>query len=267
MKKNLSYRLGIALLFLLFSYQQTTRAQDEASGSDIRGLGSGGIRSLSEEMLNPATISFREKGEISIFSFNRFGIKELSTSGIRGIFPNKRLNIGCKFLSYGYEDYRLTQGEISVAKNITPSLSLGIQFGCLHENSILQAQNKMYYFADPGIYWKVHSKFKWAFVSKNLLSTFNNSKPAFYMGTLYKPVPEFQIHVESGLRLPGNSHFSFGILYEILSQLSVRCGFRTDTSNPSIGASWELGRWRIDTVFLLHNSLDLSSGIGVCYSL
>ena len=265
MKTNLCYGLGIALLFLLSNCPQPVYAIDETSETDIRSLTLGGVRSLSQELLNPATISLRENGEVGIFTINRFGMKELNTNGMYGIFPNKWLDAGCKFSTYGYEDYRLIRGEISLAKKITPGISIGVQFGCLHENSFLKEQNELYFIADPGIYWKIHPKFEMAFITENLFHTSDFVKPSFYAGVTYKPIREFQIFIENGVDLHNQFHLSAGIQYEILSKLTFRCGFRSDSPNPAIGASWKSGRWRIDAAFLLHNSLDMSSGIGLNY--
>jgi hypothetical protein len=266
MKKNLCYGFGMALLFLLFNYSQTAYAIDETSETDIPSLALGGVRALGREVSNPAFIPFREGGEVGISTINRFGMKELNTNGVYVIFPNKWIDAGCKFSSYGYEEYRLIRGEISLAKQITSGLSIGAQFGYLHENSFLKEQNEAYFIADPGIYWKIHPKLELAFISENLFHTSELVKPSFYIGTTYSPIPEFQIIVEGGFNLRDQMHLSVGIQYEILSQLVFRCGLRSDSPNPGIGASWKWRSWKIDVAFLLHNSLDLSSGIGLSHS-
>jgi hypothetical protein len=266
MKKNLGYGLGVSVLFLLFSYSQIIYAIDKTSETDVQSLALGDVRSLSPALSNPAAILLLKNGEIGIFTINRFGMKELNTSGVYGIFPNKWLSAGCKFSSYGYEEYRLSRGEISLAKKITPEISIGVQFGCLHENSILKEQNKTYFIADPGIYWRLHPKFELAFITENLFHTSKFVKPSFYTGIIYKPIPEFHVFIENGFNFQNQVHLSFGIQYEILYQLTFRCGFRTDSSNPAIGASWKWERWKIDAVFLLHNFLDLSSGLNFSYS-
>lgn len=265
MKKNLSYGLGIGLLFLFITCIQTSYAEDETSETDIRSMASGNHRSLSQELLNPATIAFREKGEMGLIVLNRFDMKELNTYGAYAIFPNKCLDAGFKFSTYGYEEYRLIRGEISLAKKVTPEIAIGVQFGCLYEDSFLKEKSETGLIADPGIYWKINHKFEFAFITENLINTSNFLKPTFYSGIVYKPITYFQIYLESGYSRK-QLHLSLGILYEILSQLTIRCGFRSDSFNPAIGASWKWKRWRLDVAFLLHNSLDLSSGIGLSYS-
>ena len=267
MKRYLNYYRGLVYIVLSLNCSQIAFASNEIPQTDIRSLSVGGINSLSRELLNPAAISFLENGEVGLSTVNRFGMKELSTYGVYGVFLNKWLDGGIQFSTYGYEEYRLTQGEINLAKRITSGLSIGVQFGCLHENSFLKEANEMYFVADPGLYWKINSQFDLAFVSKNLLSTSNFLKPAFYAGLGYRPIRDFHILAEGGFVSEKQSYLSLGIEYEILSVLTFRCGVRTDTPNPAIGAAWRWGKWRVDIVFLLHNQLDLSSGIGLSYSL
>lgn len=267
MKKNFSYLQGITLLLLLSYFQPVFSIPDETQETDIQSIALGNVRSLSPELLNPAGIAFRDKGEIGISVLDRFGMKELNTYGIYAIFPDKRIDVGLKFATYGYEEYRLIRGEVNLAKKITPQIAIGVQLGCLYENSFLRERNRMYLIADPGIYWKIHPKLELAFVSENLINTSDFLKPVFYIGLVYKTTNDLYMFAEGGLGIQQKSHLSLGIQYEILSQLSVRCGFRSDSLNPALGASWDFGRWKISAAFLMHDKLELSSGIGIHYSL
>ena len=265
-KKDLNYLLGIVCLFLLFKQPQTMYAFDGTLETDVRNLALGGIRSVGSELTNPASISFPEKNQVGLSAISRFGMKELSTGGLYGLFPNSRLDIGIQFASYGYEDYRLSRGEVSLAKKISSTFSIGVQIRCLHEDSFLQEDAETFLSGDPGIFWKIHPKFEIGFITENLLDTSDSFKPTFYVGGIYKPTSHFQIFLENGFDTQKNIHISLGIEYEILSTLDIRCGFRSDTSNPGIGATWKFNEWRIDVAFLLHNKLNVSSGIGISYS-
>ena len=264
--KNLNYLLRITCLFLLFKCSQSIYAFDETLETDVRSLALGSTHSVSSVLFNPAFISFQEKTRVGISAISRFEMKELSTGGFYGIFPNRRLDAGISFATYGYEEYRLSQGEVSLAKKISSTFSIGIQFGCLYEDSFLKENTETFFFGDPGVYWDLHSKFKIAFITENLLSTSDFFKPAFYIGGIYEPTPNFRLFVENGFGTEKRTHFAIGIEYEILSVLDIRCGFRTDTPNPGIGASWKFDGWRIDATFLLHDKLNLSSGVGISYS-
>jgi hypothetical protein len=235
---------------------------DEISDTDVRALSLGQVKSLSYELLNPSFVSFQERKLLGASVYNRFGMKELSTRSLYGILPNPLLDAGFKCSAYGYEDYQLLQGQISLSKKVFPGFSIGTNLIYLNENSILEDKSQNYLFADVGVYWRINDSFDWAFTTENLLYTMNFCRTMFYTGINYRLLPACRILIETGCDFRNYFRASAGIEYEIAGQFNVRGGFRSNPQTPSIGFGYVGEHWKIDAGFMLHPTLGLSGAIG-----
>jgi hypothetical protein len=70
---------------------------------------------------------------------------------------------------------------------------------------------------------------------------------------------------ESGYDSQKRFSISTGVEYEIVKQLTVRGGFRNNPQTPSLGFAYKIEQWNVETAFLFHQALGLSSGIAVAY--
>jgi hypothetical protein len=262
MRINFPYEIRIFLLFLFIYCPQSAYPFDEISGTDVRALSLGQVKSLGYELLNPAFLSFHEQKLLGASVYSRFGMKELNTKSLYGIFPNTLIDAGFKWSVYGYEDYQLFRGQIAFAKKIFPGFSIGTNLVYLNENSILEDKSQNYLLADVGVYWRINDSFDWAFTAENLLFTMNSSRTLFCTGVNYRLLPACRILIETGCDFRNYFRVSAGVEYEIAGQFTVRGGFLSNPQMPAIGFGYVCKQWKIDAGFMLHPMLGLSSAIG-----
>jgi len=240
-------------------------SQRETNDVDARALALGNIKALSRNLSNPAYLAFTNQKEFGASVYNRFGMKELSTMSAYVFVPNKTIDAGFLFSTYGYEEYRLLQGKISLAKKLSSRLSIGTNVTYLNENSILEPESKNYLSADIGLYYCINELLEAAFTSENLLHTSNSFQSFCNVGILYRLLPECNILLETGSDFNKYFEVKAGIEYEIAGQFVVRTGFKTQLKVPSLGFAYIGTKWRTDVAFLLHPVLGLSSSIGMSY--
>jgi hypothetical protein len=236
---------------------------DETTDTDVRALSLGQVKSLSHELLNPSYLAFQKQKTIGISVYSRYGMKELGTKSLFGMIPNDLIATGFKLSSYGYDDYQLLQGQISLAKKIFPNFSIGTGILYLRENSILEERNKHYLLADIGLFWQINDAFEWTFSTENLLYTMNSNRTFFCTGILYRLLSSCNLLLEIRSDTSDHSRISAGIEYEITEEFTVRGGFLSDPQTPSIGLGYLGKPWKLDVGFMLHPTLGLSSAIGV----
>ena len=240
-------------------------SQRETNDVDARALALGNLKALSRNLLNPAYLAFTEQKELGASVYNRFGMKELSTMSIYVMIPNRMIDAGFQFSTYGYDEYRLLQGQISLAKKLSSCFSIGTNVNYLNVNSILEPESKSYLSADIGLYYQINESFDAAFSTENLLHT-NSRFPVLYnAGILYRLIPDCNVLLETGSDLKKFYDVKVGIEYEIAGQFTVRAGFKTQPKVPSFGFAYTGTWWRTDVAFLLHPVLGLSSAIGISY--
>jgi len=258
--------IKIILLFLFISKFQVAYPFDETKSIDVRALSLGQMKALSQGLTNPAYLPFLERKQIGVSVFNRFEMKELSTRSIYCLIPNRLLDMSFHLSAFGYGDYQLTDVQASFAKKLSQRFSIGTSVSYMSENSILEESVQTYLFADVSCFWRINNSFEWALITENLIHT-RNPQPSFcYTGVKYQLIPTACILLESGYDFQNQLSVSAGIEYEIVRQLTVRGGFQNNPKSPSLGFACKIGHWSVDTAFLFHPVLGLSSGISVEYS-
>ena len=265
MEMNFFRGIKIVLLFLFISQFQWVYPFDEVKSIDIRTLSLGQMQSLSQGLTNPAYLSFLERKQIGVSVFNRFEMKELRTQSIFGLIPNRLLDMSFHLSMFGYDDYQLIEGQAGFAKKLSSKFSIGTSISYLVENSILEEKNQTYLQADVSFFWRISDAFEWALTTENLLHTRNSQPFSCFSGVNYRLTSTASVMLESGFDSQNRFSVSAGIEYEIIKQLTVRGGFRNNPQTPSLGFAYKLERWNIETVFLFHQALGLSSGIAVEY--
>ncbi|MDR0733534.1 MAG: hypothetical protein LBF08_05700 [Dysgonamonadaceae bacterium] len=235
----------------------------ETGEMDVRALALGNVKALSWGVLNPSCLAFKGQKELGAAVYSRFGMKELSASGIYALLPNRAIDVGVLLSAYGYEDYRLLQGQVNLAKKLSPaSFSIGVNLSCIHESSILEAESKRYFSAAVGWFYRISELFEAAFVAENLLRTSGVLPVVCNLGIRYLLLPDCFVLIETGYDFKEDPVLKTGVEYEIAAQFSVRAGFGTRPKTPSLGFAYAGNRWKTEVAFLLHPVLGLSSAIG-----
>jgi len=258
--------MKIVFLFLFISKFQLAFPFEETKFIDVRTLSLGQMQALSQGLTNPAYLPFSERKQIGISVFNRFEMKELSTKSIWCLLPNRLLDMSLNFSMFGYDEYLLIEGRAGFAKKLSQNFSIGTSVSYIVENSILEERIKSNLFADVSLFWRINEVIECALTTENLIHT-KNSQPSFYsLGVKYQLIPTTSILVESGYDSKNRLSISAGFEYEIVRQLIVRGGFRNNPKAPSLGFAYKAGHWSVETAFLFHPALGVSSGISVDFS-
>jgi hypothetical protein len=231
----------------------------------MRALSLGQVCALSEGLLNPAYLPFSEQKQVGASVYNRFQMKELSTKSAFGIIPNRFIDAGFHLSVFGYEAYQQMQVQVSPAKKLSNKLAVGATFSYLNENSILEEKSQTFLLADVGVFWRINDSFEGAFTTQNLLHTRNRQQTVCFAGINYRPFSKARILLESSADFQKQWNWSAGFEYEIAGQFAVRGGFRNHPQTPSLGFAYTGAHWKVETAFLLHSVLGLSSGIGMGY--
>jgi len=265
MRPNFYYKLILCFWILCMGISHAVYSFGETNDMDVRALALGNVKALSQNLSNPAYLPFKEQKELGASVYNRFGMKELSTMSIHTLIPNRTIDAGFLFSTYGYEEYRLLQGQVSLAKKLSSCFSIGTSVTYLNESSILEPESKNYLSANIGLYYRINELFEVAFTTENLLHT-NILFPTLYdVGILYRLLPNCTVLFESGSDFKKYFDVKAGIEYEIAGQFVVRAGFKTQPQTPSIGFAYTGTQWRTEVAFLLHPVLGVSSAIGMSY--
>jgi hypothetical protein len=266
MKGFIVLKKVLFFFFFLFPFQDLF-ATDPLFSTDVRSFSLGNIRALSDELLNPATVSFSDKKQLGVAVFNRFEMNELKTASLYLKYPHKLLDTGVKLAAFGYEDYRLTQLQGSFSKKVFTGFAIGIQLTFLNESSRWEESSRSYFSSGLGVYYCLNEQVDLALSGENLLHTSDNAFWNGYAGMKYKPSDSVVLLLEAGGGKDVNFRFSAGLEYTVFDRFTIRSGYDSGSQTPSFGAAYRLNRWTMDVGFSLHSVLGISSMIGINYEL
>jgi len=254
--------------FLVFLFPvQVLYATDAWFTTGARSFSLGNIRAAGDEWLNPATISFTERKHLSLSVFNHFQMSELNTVNLSFACPNKYLDAGLLFSTFGYEDYRITQLQSSFSKNIIPDLSIGIQLNYRNTKSRWEEDSQAGFSSGLGIYYRLGKRVDLALLGENLLCFSWKEMWRWQAGLQYQVSESVNVFAEIGYNKEKVFRFSVGMEYAILEQFYIRSGYDSMHGMPSFGVGYGWNRWQVDVGFSFHSVLGMSSVIGVKYRL
>lgn len=256
------------LCFLLFlSYFQTVSGIGEIQSWDARSFSLGKIHALSDALSNPARLSFSDQKSIGLNVWNRFAMNELNTVDVHLKYPNRWVDAGAKFSTFGYSDYRLSQLQGLFSKKIRPDLAMGIHLKFLHESSIVEESDQEELSAGFGLFYRLNEQINFAFSGENLLATFKTKQWEIHLGGNYQMLDHAALFLETSGGKETNFQVSVGFEYAIMQDFLLRSGYCSLGKTPSFGLGYQWNKWRVDVGFALHNVLGMSSVIGINYML
>ena len=268
MKKNHFFSRYSACLLCSLWFFQPLFSFNDLTTSNPKDFSLGDVYALSEELQNPANLSFQENQELGLSVLNRFQIKELNTGSFYWKHPNRLLNYGFKLSAFGYEDYQIISSQTSLSKKINAKIGIGINLVYFNQSSLLEENAKHFFSSGIGFYSNLNQKIDWAFSVDNLLSTSSSELPiSVHSGVKYSPYPNTFFLLEGSYRDNDYFNLSVGFEYFLLEQFILRTGFKTNPKTPSLGIGYVLDKWKIDAGFSLHSTLGISSVIGISYTL
>jgi hypothetical protein len=251
-------------LFILFSLS-VVHAADRFFPAGARSFALGNIRSLGEDRLNPAELSQTDERRIGLSVFNRFAMSELNTAEVYYHYPNRLLDAGFRFETFGYQDYRVSRLQGSFAKKIREGLSVGICLNYLKTRTRWEDGAQHGFSSGLGLYYRASERLDLALSGDNLLCTPGAAVWRWQAGGRYRISPLVAFFSEAGYDRETRFRLSGGIEYRIDEQLRIRSGYDTDSGQPAFGAGYAWKDCQVDVGFSLHTTLGMSSMIGVSY--
>ena len=263
--KGFNAHLKIQFFFVLLFSIQVLYATDGWFATEARSFSLGNIRAVGDEGLNPATISFTEGKQLGLSVFNRFQMSELNTANLYFSYPNRYLDAGFRFSTFGYEDYRITQLQGSFSKKIFPDLSIGIQLNYRNIRTRWEEDSQNGFSSGLGIYYRIGERVDVALLGENLLCVSFQEAWRWQAGLQYRASESVLVFLETGYNKEKLFRFSVGADYTIFEQFHIRSGYDSAHGMPSFGVGYAWNRWQVDVGFSFHSVLGMSSMIGVGY--
>ena len=262
-RKNVLLIFKNLFFVCFFIYFQELYGIDEWSSTDVRSFSLGNIRALSDELLNPASISFAERTQGGISVLNRFQMKELNTANLYLKYPNTRLDAGFKLSVFGYKDYQMIRSQFSFSKKISSGFALGVHFSYLIESSILDDHPHSSLASSLGACYAMNRQISLAFLGENLLHTSKREGIGLHAGLKYKPSESSLFVFETGYAEDYPFRFAVGFEYAVEEKFLIRTGFNSYSQTPSLGVAYRWSKGWVETGFSWHSTLGISSMIGL----
>ncbi|MDR1683040.1 MAG: hypothetical protein LBS25_06600 [Candidatus Symbiothrix sp.] len=242
-------------------------AVDEFLQTDARSLALGRVRALSEELVNPANLSFSSEKEIGLTVFNHFEMSELNTATLYWKCPNSKIDFGTKFVTFGYSDYRISSWQGFLSKKIFSNLAIGIQLETIMQSSILEEDSRYFLSSGIGISYRLNERFDLSVLGENVLTTYETKPWRWMAGIRYHLSNEAVVLMETATGKIVPFAFSVGLEYAFSESFFLRSGYDSQGKAPSFGIGYQWNKWKIDVGFSLHQVLGISSGASVSYEL
>lgn len=262
--KNLMSKLLCFLILFLFVPQGAV-AFDAWFSSGARSFALGNIRAVGDEWLNPAGLSFAEERQFGLSVLDRFRISELGTAELTLAWPNRRLDAGFRFTSFGYADYRIAQLQGNFSKKVFRDCSIGLQVNYRNLHSRWEEASKNGYSVGLGLYYRLDERVDLALLGEHLLRFSEMETARWQAGVEYRMTTSLAFFGE--ISTDRTMRIALGADYTLSESLHIRSGYDTERGMPAFGLGYGWNRWRVDAGFALHSVLGISSLIAVKYTL
>ncbi|MDR0540800.1 MAG: hypothetical protein LBH19_01155 [Dysgonamonadaceae bacterium] len=263
--KGFNLQLKIQFFFVFLFPFQVLYAADTWFSTGARSFSLGNTRSVGDDRINPATLSFAEGKQIGLSVFNRFQISELNTADLSFTYPNRWMDAGFQLMTFGYEDYRITQLQGGFSKKILSDLSAGILLNYRNTRSRWEENSQAGFSSGLGVYYRLNKQVDLALLGENLLCFSDKEAWRWQAGLQYRASESVVFFLETGYDREKTFRFSAGADYALFEQFHVRSGYDSDYGMPAFGAGYAWNRWQVDVGFSFHSVLGMSSMIGVEY--
>lgn len=264
---------GCFIFFYLFSWFTSTAENETMIGARASAIGNAGI-SLSDGWSaahNPAGLGFVRNLTTGIGYENRFLLKELGTRGAVLALPVKAGTIGLSLSNFGYALYQENSYRFSAGKALSPAFSMGMSIDYLHTRLGEGYGNRSGIVATIGIQAKplknlvlaAHiynpTRNKWIKSAEERIPTVMKAGMAYHFSSRVLCV------VETEKNLAKKPLLKAGIEYMPLDNFYLRIGMNTNPAQSTFGIGCFIKNLQLDLAFTYHQSLGLSSQIGLSY--
>ena len=208
---------------------------------------------------------FQPSIKLGVAVHNRFQIKELNVFQLVGLFPNRWLDAGIKFSTFGFSDYRYSLFSTTLAKKINHRFSIGSGLYVGHETGDDYVKAMVHLKADIGVYFRASEWINLALLLRNVATNNRLDQFLFNLGIEWHPITSFGLVMEAISNWGDFYAMSFGLEYEIMDQLFVRAGVRTNPNMPAMGVSYSFEKITVDVSYFSHSILGNSTSIGISF--
>jgi hypothetical protein len=220
---------------------------------------------------NQASLAQIKNISAGAYGERRFMLDELGLYQLAIAAPTKSGNFGIKAGYFGFSDYNESQMGLAYARKLGTKLDVGVQFNYngiqvngygntsavnFEIGTILHLTERLN--AGIHVYNPVGGKF-----GKNAEEKLAS---VYTIGLGYEASDKFFVSAEIGKEEDQPVNVNAGIQYRFLSQLLVRAGIATNTSNVYAGVGLFLKTFRLDVVASYHPQLGVTPGLSLIYS-
>lgn len=263
-------KITLTLLFLVISI--FISATDFTRISDTRSLGMGGVSVTHSFSFNPALTALSTNKQISVDIYNRFSVSGLNTIQASFCYPNSLLSGGIHVASFGNDSYRENRVILSVGKQISETVTLGIATNCRFLQSDLFETTPFCLAVDAGVVIKPVDNLLIGFSilnfpSVNLSVTQEQPKqtPVYNIraGFNWEFIPLCLLTAELVSTDEKSVVVNMGVEYSPYTSFQVRAGLQGDPLLPVCGIGYEFSRFKLQIAAQFHTLLGTSTGLGI----
>ena len=209
---------------------------------------------------------------VSVFSHNKFLVKELATHGAGVIIPagNSGAFSG-SVLYHGYTNFNQVKAGIGYGKQLSKGINAGVQVDYISTSIAEDYGKKSAFTFEMGFTAAVTDKLSAAAHLFNptrvKLADYNEEKiPAIArLGLSYQFNDKVILLAQSDKDFDQPFTFKSGIEYHIANPLFIRAGINSKPTLFAFGFGLNLGDFIIDVATDYHQVLGYSPTVGICY--
>lgn len=249
--------------------------QSNLRSVDVRSTGTGGNGVTNSVLSNPACLSLSTRQFIDINYFNKYQLKELSSTSIVYGNPDFLLPLAVHISTFGYNNYRETMFRLAFSKALSSRWIIGIstQYALLQTELYEEEARKLS--TDVGILFISDENLLIGLSITDLPSVRLDDKNINIEDFNYYSVQTgFQWTVFNSMLIMASANYTnysvcrlnMGLEYTAFDHFFIRTGIQTNPIVPAFGAGIELSSFRLDAVANYHSQLGVCTGVGLSYS-
>jgi hypothetical protein len=267
-------KLFFALILFPFMAEAQTYLISGGPRSVSLGQASVVLQDVNAAFYNQAGLADLKNTAVSVFSENRFLVKELATHAIAVAIPAQKTGVFAVDASYfGYNLFNRKKIGLAYAKRMAKNISAGIQLDYF-STSIAEGYGTASAFTiEMGVQSQLTEKLTAATHIFNpiraKLADYNSEKipSVIRLGLGYKFNEKVLVNVESAKDLDAQFTFRAGLEYHVVKPVYVRAGINSNPSLPSFGFGFLLGNFTFDFAASYHSVLGYSPVVGIKYGI
>ncbi|MEO0403353.1 MAG: hypothetical protein AAF193_00630 [Bacteroidota bacterium] len=253
----------------------TIQGQDALStgGARYRGLNSAGL-TLGDHwssMQNQAGMVDVNGIAAGVFSFNRFGLSELTTIGASAVYGTGKMAYGLSIESYGFSGWRRTLVGGAIAMKLSEQFDVGVQLGYhqIQLGGIYGSSSTIT--AALGFRYQLREDVALAGhlfnPTRSQLADFNDERIPTLLRTGLEWKLSSQVSTILEVRKAINDPLgvNFAIEYEPLEHLFIRGGAGTKPDMFAFGLGYRINAMRVDVASAYHQTLGFLPQLSISY--